>query len=118
MRIIIAGSRGVTDKVKVITALTMALEEWKPREVTEIISGGARGVDTLAEELANEYKIAFREYPADWDKYGKRAGYLRNEQMADAADGLVLVWDGESRGSKHMLDIAKRKGLKVHVHRV
>ena len=65
---------------------------------------------------AATFSIPCEKYPADWDKYGKSAGYRRNEQMADNADSLIALWDGRSRGTKHMIDIAHRKGLKVYVH--
>ena len=58
-----------------------------------------------------------RVFPADWDKYGKRAGYLRNVQMAEYADALLAFWDGESRGTKNMIDEALSRGLKVGVKR-
>ena len=56
-----------------------------------------------------------KKFPADWGGLGKRAGYLRNEQMADYADALIAVWDGKSKGTKHMIDSAASKGLIVKV---
>jgi hypothetical protein len=56
-------------------------------------------------------------FPADWDRYGKAAGYIRNETMAANAEALIALWDGRSPGTKHMIDIARKKGLKVYVHR-
>ena len=56
--------------------------------------------------------------PADWNKYGKSAGYKRNEEMANIADAALVIWDGESRGSKHMIDIAKKQKLQVYVYSV
>lgn len=55
------------------------------------------------------------QYPADWDTYGKSAGYRRNEDMAKIADACIVFWDGESRGSKHMIDIAEREGLPLRI---
>jgi lactate dehydrogenase-like 2-hydroxyacid dehydrogenase len=111
MKTIIAGSRdGITydDVVK-------AMEKcpWQP---TEIVSGKARGVDTIGEQWAKENNIPVVEFPANWKKYGKRAGYLRNEQMAEYADALVAVWDGSSKGTAHMIRIAEEKKLKIHIH--
>lgn len=80
-----------------------------------IVCGKARGADTLGEQYAKEKGYAVTYYPADWKQYGKRAGYLRNEQMAQNADALAAFWNGESRGTKHMIDLAKRYGLKVRV---
>lgn len=113
MRCVIAGSReGIS-----YNDVLQAMEEcsWTD-EITEVVSGKARGVDTMGEQWANENNISVKEFPADWKKFGKSAGYLRNAEMADYADALICVWDGESRGSKHMIDLANEKGLKVFVY--
>jgi hypothetical protein len=81
-----------------------------------VIAGGARGADSLARQMATQFRLKYREFPADWDKHGKSAGYKRNEDMARNADGLVAFWDGYSKGTKHMIDIALREGLEVHVY--
>lgn len=109
--VIIAGSRGITDYGAVEKAV--AASGFK---VSKVVSGGARGVDSLAERYAKDRSIPFEEFPADWNKHGKSAGYRRNEQMADNADALIAIWDGESKGTKHMIDIAKRKGLQGFVY--
>lgn len=117
MRVIIAGSRTLADEghyYTVLSALSNALREWKLAAVTEIVSGGAAGVDAIGEHIAERFDIALKVFPADWDKHGKKAGYLRNVQMADYADALVLVWDGKSRGSKMMKDIAEKRGMPVY----
>lgn len=114
MKVIIAGSRTITDDTPVFQGLIEGLREWGSPILTEIVAGGARGVDTTARVLAERFDIAYKEFPADWDKYGKKAGYLRNVQMADYADALVLVWDGKSRGSKMMKDIAEKRGMPVY----
>jgi glycerophosphoryl diester phosphodiesterase len=75
----------------------------------------ARGTDTLGLNYAIANKIKYSQFPADWNTYGKRAGYVRNEQMAKYADALLAFWDGQSRGTKHMIDLAKQHGLKVRV---
>jgi hypothetical protein len=83
----------------------------------EIVSGTAAGADTLGERYAQEKGYEVKKFPAQWDLYGKSAGYKRNQQMAEYADGLIAFWDGKSRGTKHMIDIATNKGLKVRVIR-
>lgn len=110
MRTIIAGSRNITD----IDVIRKAAAEcgWMP---TVVISGTARGVDTLGEQWAKENNVPVEQYPANWNKYGRAAGYRRNEQMARHAQALIAIWDGHSRGTKHMIDIAKRTGLRVFV---
>ena len=112
MRTIIAGSRDCTDKSQLIAALIAC--GWTP---TVVISGGARGADRLGEQWAAVFNVPCERHPADWDRYGRSAGYKRNEQMADAAEALIALWDGQSRGTKHMIDIATSKGLRVHVHK-
>lgn len=110
MRTIIAGSRSISKLASIVKAVHDS--GWTP---TVVISGTASGADTLGEQWANLKGIPVERFPADWDKYGKSAGYRRNEQMADNAEALIAIWDGQSRGTKHMIDIAKRKGLKVFI---
>ena len=81
----------------------------------EIVSGTANGADKLGEKYANDNGYPIKQFSANWDKYGKSAGYKRNAQMADYADTLIAFWDGKSRGTKHMIDLAKRGNLKVKV---
>ena len=81
----------------------------------EIVSGGARGADALGERYARDRGYDLKVFPADWNRYGKRAGYLRNRQMAEYADALLAFWDGRSRGTRNMIDEAIARGLKVGV---
>lgn len=83
----------------------------------EIVSGTARGADQLGERYAAERGLSIKRFPADWDRDGKSAGYLRNVRMAEYADAAIVFWDGVSKGSKHMVDVAKKKGLPVRVVR-
>lgn len=81
----------------------------------EIVSGTANGADKLGEKYANEKGYLLKKFPADWDKYGKSAGFKRNVEMSNYADALIAFWDGKSKGTKHMIDLAKRYELKVKV---
>lgn len=117
MRTIVAGSREVYDYQAVVRAIEDA-HTITGLVVTAVVSGAARGVDQLGERYAREHALTCDRRPADWDTYGKRAGYLRNAEMAQNADALVAVWDGKSRGTKHMIDLATAAGLLVYVHRV
>lgn len=81
----------------------------------EIVSGKARGADSLGEKYAKEKSYSIKEFPANWDKFGKRAGYIRNEEMANYADACVVFWDGESKGTKHMIDLAEKHNLKLRI---
>ena len=124
MKVIIAGGRTITKKNKVFAAFFYGLAKFVeqgcklPLGEIEIVSGNAKGVDKLGEELAVFLKLPLRLFVANWKVYGKKAGYLRNIEMADYADALIAVWDGKSKGTKHMIDIAKKKGLKVYVYEV
>jgi len=108
-RTIIAGSREGVSKEQVRSAIDSC-----PWEISVVISGNARGVDTLGEELAEQLQIVIDRYPANWDLYGKGAGMLRNSEMARNSEALILIWDGKSRGSKNMLETAKLHNLKIH----
>lgn len=111
MKTIIAGSRNVTDPDIIEKAVTES-----GFEITEVIEGGAKGVDTIAREWAQKRPITVTEYKANWAKFGKAAGPIRNKTMADNADALIAVWDGESRGTKNMIELARKLGLKVFIY--
>ena len=111
MKVIIAGSRTITDfnlLKKVITASGF--------NITEVVCGGARGVDSLGQKWAELNNIPVKLFPANWNAYRKSAGYIRNKQMSDYADALVCIWDGSSKGSKHMLELADKNGLEIYLH--
>lgn len=111
MKILICGSRSITNPP--VIAQAVARSGMNP---THIISGGARGVDTLASLYAMSNSIDFTEYPADWKTHGKQAGFRRNITMVDTADAVIAIWDGESRGTKHSIDYAKKLGKEVFVY--
>ncbi len=113
MRTIIAGSRDINDEATVLAAAEAA-----PWEITEVVCGGAAGVDSIGAKLARERNIPVKMFPADWNKYGKSAGPRRNREMAEYAQALVAVWDGLSRGTKNMIEEAQGRGLQVYVHQV
>lgn len=108
MKTIIAGGRDFTN-------YEFAREKLLEYEITEIISGGARGADQIGEQFAREQNKPLKVFPADWNKYGKSAGYRRNEQMAEYGEQLIAFWDGKSKGTKHMIDLAVKNKLKVKV---
>lgn len=112
-RVIIAGGRDFEDYTLLEQTMDRLLKN--VRKDIAVVCGTARGADTLGERYAKERGFEVRYFPAEWDKYGRSAGYRRNEQMAQNADALVAFWDGQSRGTKHMIDIANRYNLKVRV---
>lgn len=75
----------------------------------------AKGADLLGERYANEKGYKVSRFPADWSSFGKSAGFVRNEEMAQNADALVAFWNGKSRGTQHMIKTAERHKLKVRV---
>ena len=112
-RTIIAGSRTVTDFDELQEAIKGI--KWK---IGVVLSGAADGADLLGERWAEENDVLLERYPADWKKFGKSAGFLRNKQMAECAEALVALWDGKSKGTKHMIDLATEQNMLVYVHRV
>ena len=85
--------------------------------MTEVVIGCAQGADSHGETVARSMGIPVARFPADWKQYGKSAGIRRNAQMAEYADALIAVWDGQSRGTKNMIELASAKGLLVFVYR-
>lgn len=111
MKVIIAGSRLITSYPAVCMAILKS-----GFEITEVVSGTARGVDTLGEQWAKLSGIPVKRFPADWNGLGKQAGYVRNVQMSQYAHALIAVWDGRSAGTKSMIYLANRELLAVYVH--
>lgn len=112
--VIIAGTRTFGDYELLCQKCDVFFSAKKP---THIICGEARGADTLGRRYAEEHNIPVLSFPADWKTYGKSAGYRRNKQMAEAADALVAFWDGKSRGTKNMIDLAHEAKIPVRVVR-
>lgn len=119
LKVIIAGSRNFNNykllKKKMDFFLKNKIDKNKPYFNIEIVSGTARGADTLGEKYAKEKGFALKRFPANWDLYGKKAGYIRNREMRDYADVCVVFWDGESKGSKHMINLAKEDNMPIRV---
>lgn len=118
MNIIIAGSRTFCTEAHyslLIEKMDDLLRNVINVEPINIVSGAARGADQLGERYANARNFPVIRMPAQWDLYGKSAGYRRNADMAHIATHCVCFWDGRSRGTKHMIDIATTKGLPTRV---
>lgn len=113
MRVIIAGGRDFQDYPLLKNKCDTILESVDKKAIT-IICGTAKGADTLGEWYALEKKFKIEYFKPDWS-IGRKAGVIRNQQMAENADALIAFWDGKSRGTMHMIRIAKEKGLKVRV---
>lgn len=135
LRIIIAGGRDFddyqmmkTESLKEITSIVKAAtgQSKVKKETITIVSGSANGADKLGEKFSSEFGLQLKCFPANWDRYGRRAGYMRNVEMAEYAvdkenheayGALIAFWDGQSKGTKHMIDTAKKSGIDVHVIR-
>lgn len=101
MKLLIVGSRSITDY-----DLSLYVDE----SVDLIISGGAAGVDTLAEKYADKKGISKLILRPDYKRYGKAAPIIRNKMMVDLCDALIVIWDGKSKGTKHTIDYAQKVG--------
>lgn len=88
----------------------MGVDQWD-----SIVSGGARGADFIGKKLATLNEIPYVEFPADWERYGKRAGVIRNKDIIQHSDIVLALWDGESRGTANALEWAKRFGRRTSV---
>lgn len=113
-KIIICGDRNYTNRDKIyITMISLLCDE-----EFLLIEGGATGADSLAKDCAIQIGIPYKEFPADWNKYGKRAGPIRNKQMLDENPEAIYAFHDDfknSRGTKNMVGLADKKGIKTRV---
>ena len=112
-KIIIAGGRDFDDYEYLCRSVNSVIDNLFGN--IQIVSGKAKGADSLGEQYAKDNGIDLKVFPANWKKHGRSAGYVRNADMANYADTLVAFWDGKSRGTKHMIDEANRRGFYVEV---
>ena len=103
MKLAIIGSRNFTN----YKLLQEILEQYKPK-ITLVVSGAAKGADSLGEKWALENNIQTLIFPADWNQYGKRAGFIRNEDIIKNCDCCIAFWDGKSKGTKHSLSLCEK----------
>ena len=117
LKVIVAGGRDFTNATLMAIVLNNLQDVDHVIEIEKLtlICGMARGADLTAYSLFKEAGLPVEEYPADWDQYGKQAGYIRNTQMADVADMLIAFWDGCSSGTNHMITTARKHNLNVLV---
>jgi len=117
MRVIVAGSRSFCSFRVLSATLDEFIGDARYGEDIEIVSGGARGADKFGEVYAQREGFGLQVFPADWHRYGKRAGMVRNELMAKYGTHLVAFWDGESAGTRNMIELGRKHGLVVKVVR-
>ena len=106
MKVMVVGSRGITSDIS----------QYIPKDATLIITGGAKGVDTLAEQYADEHNIPKLIVRPDYEKYGKKAPIMRNHEMVDMADLVIAVWNERSRGTKDVIDYAISHNVRLRVY--
>jgi predicted Rossmann fold nucleotide-binding protein DprA/Smf involved in DNA uptake len=104
MKLMIVGSRNITD---------FDLSQYIPTDVDAVISGGAEGIDSLAEQYADLHHLSKYILRPRYDLYGRAAPLKRNEQMVDFADAVLIIWNQESKGTKYTLDYAQKHGKPV-----
>lgn len=106
MKLAMIGSRGLTVRDP---------SGYVPQEVTEIVSGGAVGIDQCAKAYAQAHGLAYTEFLPDYARYGQAAPLRRNERIVDYADAVLAFWDGESGGTRFVIDLCKKRGKPVQI---
>ncbi len=114
-RVIIAGCRDFDDYALLKERCNDYLCEKMETHNVIIVSGHASGADALGERFAEEHGLQCEIHPADWGKYGRSAGPIRNAEMAEVSDALIAFWDGQNPGTRSMIELARKKGLQVSV---
>ena len=109
MKVAIVGSR---------TLKIQNLEDYLPQGVTEIVSGGAKGIDTCAREYAHQKGLKLTEFLPEYRRYGRGAPLRRNLEIITYADQVIAFWDGKSRGTKFVIEMCQKQGKKVTVYSV
>lgn len=107
MKIAIVGSRNL---------MLINLEQYLPEDVTEIVSGGAQGIDTCAREYARDNGMKLTEFFPNYSKYGRRAPLVRNDLIIEYSDMVIAFWDGKSRGTKYVIESCKKKNKRITVY--
>lgn len=105
--IAVVGGRDFNDYPRLCEKILHYVNEVCPNEPYRIVSGGAKGADSLGERFADEHGVEKKIFPAEWDKYGKSAGYKRNKTIVAHSDFVIAFWDGKSRGTENTIHLAK-----------
>jgi len=111
MKLAIVGSRTFTDYLFLESTIMTRIN----KTVTEIVSGGAPGADSLAEDFAKKFRLKMKVFPADWKGLGKKAGYLRNISIIEYSDIVIAFWDFVSPGTKSSINLAYKMHKELHI---
>jgi len=113
MKVVITGSRHIDDD-----QLVRDVVEESGFEVDEVVSGGASGIDVSGEHYAKDNKLGLTYFPARWYEFGKAAGPIRNKLMAEYADALIAIWDGDSRGTRNMIEQMEKLEKPIYIENI
>lgn len=117
-RVVVAGCRNYNNYEEAKNYIDYCISRIKSEYTLIFVSGGCKGADSLGERFANENGFLIERYEADWEKYGKGAGPLRNYKMAQTGDYFICFWDGISKGTKSMIDFAVKTGKPIKIKRI
>lgn len=112
MRIAIVGSRDFHDYKSMKIFI---FDKIKLHQIETIVSGGASGADTLAEKFAKEFNLKLEVYKANWELYGKKAGFVRNKDIVKNSEVIFAFWDGKSKGTENTIYLAEKSKKQVFV---
>ena len=116
MRAAIVGSKTFNDYNKLVEFIHETVQKYGLEEISLIVSGGAKGADTLGTQFAKENEIELKVFLPEWKKYGRAAGLRRNVEIIDNCDVCFAFWDGKSHGTKHDIKLCKEKSKRCFVY--
>lgn len=117
-RIVVAGCREYKNYEEAKEYIDFCISKIREDEDLIFLSGGCRGADLLGERYARENGFELEIYPANWEKYGRAAGPKRNREMVSAADYIICFWDGKSRGTKTLVEFARRANKPLRIKKI
>ncbi len=118
VKILVAGCRDYNNYQEAKEYIDFCISRIKEKHELVFLSGACRGADMLGERYADEHGYEVERYPANWDKYGKSAGPIRNKKMAENADYIICFWDGKSKGTKTMINFAHDLSKPLRIKRI
>ncbi len=117
-RVVVAGCRNYSNYKEAKEYIDFCISDIRKENTIVIVSGGAKGADSLGERYAKENSFKIERYPAQWEKYGRSAGPRRNEKMAQVSDYVICFWDGQSKGTKSMIEYARKYKKPIRIKKI